>query len=171
MYQDERREPVRRSPCGCARSLQGDMCGIRAGSEGCCGGCNGAERSDTSQKRERMRREGGCGCDGDRSSRRDMDGGREGGCGCGGAQNARRETDGRMEDGCGCEGAPVPCRDAEGRRRWGLEEHPLAMVYAPVQNFCGLYDEVTALSRGTVFGELDLPFLVGDCKKGGGCRG
>lgn len=40
---------------------------------------------------------------------------------------------------------------------WGLPNYPLAMVYAPCQVFHAIYDPVTALSRGTLFTELDLP--------------
>ena len=40
---------------------------------------------------------------------------------------------------------------------WGLGGHPLAMVYAPCQGFRDLYDPETALERGTLFSELDLP--------------
>jgi len=46
---------------------------------------------------------------------------------------------------------------------WGLSNHPLAMVYAPLQAFSGLYDEDTALSRGTLFSALDLPFEAHKC--------
>lgn len=35
---------------------------------------------------------------------------------------------------------------------------PLAMVYAPSQTFQNLYEPDEALSRGTLFAELDLPF-------------
>ncbi len=57
-------------------------------------------------------------------------------------------------DGC----APV-CRGYEGcgADSWGLPDRPLAMVYAPCQMFRALYDPATALSRGTLFTELDLP--------------
>ena len=57
----------------------------------------------------------------------------------------------------------------------GLWNYPLAMVYAPVQTFRGLYDARTALCRGTLFSELDLP-LEAVCRTGGrgtqgcGCR-
>ncbi|MBE6547827.1 MAG: spore coat associated protein CotJA [Ruminococcaceae bacterium] len=37
------------------------------------------------------------------------------------------------------------------------------MVYAPLQAFSGLYDEDTALSRGTLFSALDLPFEAHKC--------
>lgn len=42
---------------------------------------------------------------------------------------------------------------------------PLAMVYSPRQCFSALYDEDTALSRGTLFSELDLPFDGKKCGK------
>ncbi len=74
------------------------------------------------------------------------------------------------EDGGGCVEAPMPpCADRpdEGRpcvghegcgcNSWGLADYPLAMVYAPCQVFRSLYDPATALSRGTLFTELDLP--------------
>ena len=44
-----------------------------------------------------------------------------------------------------------------GAGSWGLAEYPLAMVYAPCQIFRALYDPATALNRGTLFTELDLP--------------
>lgn len=54
----------------------------------------------------------------------------------------------------------------------GLVDYALAMVYAPIADFRALYDPQTALSRGTLFRELDLPFR-GDGKYAGGgnCRG
>ena len=48
---------------------------------------------------------------------------------------------------------------------------PLASVYAPTQVFRNLYDCDTALMKGTVFEELDLPFLGLSVSKGGSCRG
>ena len=64
---------------------------------------------------------------------------------------------------CGC-GSDTP------DSRWGLKGYPLAMVYVPYQEWCGLYDMHTGLEKGTIFKELDLPFLGGKgC--GGGCNG
>ena len=40
-------------------------------------------------------------------------------------------------------------------------DRPLASVYAPVQAWRELYDEETALCRGTLFKELEFPFLGG----------
>lgn len=60
------------------------------------------------------------------------------------------------------------------RESWGLVGYPLAMVYSPVQRFAELYDLDTALTQGTMFKELDLPFMgvtVTRGTKGGGCRG
>lgn len=37
----------------------------------------------------------------------------------------------------------------------------LAMMYVPYQRFEKLYDEEKALSRGTLFEELDMPFYGG----------
>ncbi len=91
--------------------------------------------------------------------------------------------------GCGCDGGMPPSVDqapcvgyagcAEGS--FGLGGgYPPAMVYAPCQLFCGLYDPETALSRGTLFSELDLPLggtvggsfcAVDTPRRGGGCPG
>ncbi len=38
---------------------------------------------------------------------------------------------------------------------------PLAMVYAPVQEWRDLYDNENGHDRGTIFQELDFPFLGG----------
>ncbi len=49
---------------------------------------------------------------------------------------------------------------------WGLHGYPAAMVYSPYQVFHEVYTPDTALSRGTLFAELDLPF---EGYKKGGC--
>jgi len=38
---------------------------------------------------------------------------------------------------------------------------PVAMSYVPWQYFCETYEPAVALVRGTIFTELDLPFLGG----------
>ncbi len=43
--------------------------------------------------------------------------------------------------------------------KWGLVEYPLASVYAPLQEWRDTYDEEMALQHGTLFHELDKPFL------------
>lgn len=84
----------------------------------------------------------------------------------------------RNDSGSRC-GRVGSCLDMNGtcisenmeRRSWGLENYPLASVYAPLQNFDDLYDKETALEKGTVFAELDIPFMGESVYKGGGCRG
>ena len=80
----------------------------------------------------------------------------------------------RMLDSCDdrmTEPEPLAERRApEGRRSWALTDHPLAMVYAPYQEFRNLYDKETALKKGTIFSELDFPFLGESVMKGESCR-
>ena len=70
------------------------------------------------------------------------------------------DNDDRHDDGDKCK-----------RQTWGLTGYPLASVYAPIQDFDKLYDLDVALKRGTVFEELDLPFMGESVYKGGSCRG
>lgn len=49
---------------------------------------------------------------------------------------------------------------------WGLSSHPLAMVYSPLQYFNGLFGEDVALSKGTIFSNLYLPFEGEECGRG-----
>ena len=85
------------------------------------------------------------------------------GCGCRadsrGDMSARKEST-HAADGCRCKPS-----------RFGLSCYPLAMVYAPVQEWKDVYDESHGLKRGTIFKALDLPF-EGDGRdgKGGVCR-
>lgn len=68
----------------------------------------------------------------------------------------------RNENGGSCQGG---CGEYDGG--WGLSSYPLAMVYSPLQKFHELYEIDVALSRGTLFSELDLPFEGGKMNKGG----
>ena len=58
---------------------------------------------------------------------------------------------------------------AEGTKAesFGLVGYPLASVYAPLQAFQYLYDEGEALKRGTLFVELEKPFLGGQVVQNG----
>ena len=40
-----------------------------------------------------------------------------------------------------------------------LDDMPLAMAYVPMQKWHKLYDPEAGLERGTIFMQLDLPFL------------
>lgn len=51
---------------------------------------------------------------------------------------------------------------------FGLVGYPLASVYSPLQNFAEIYDCETGLTRGTIFAELDLPFICGGMSGGVG---
>ena len=59
----------------------------------------------------------------------------------------------------------------ERRMSWGLTGYPLAMVYSPIQEFRDMYEIDAALRQGTVFKELDLPFMGMTVTKGGCCHG
>lgn len=59
--------------------------------------------------------------------------------------------------------------DNRGRQTFGLEGYPLASMYAPLQKFKDIYDKETALSEGTVFAELNLPFMGASVVNGGKC--
>ncbi len=75
---------------------------------------------------------------------------------------------------CGCEEpASGTCSDDVGcgMGRWGVKGNPLAMVYSPLQEYRELYDLDDALKNGTLFKELDLPFMGESVVRGGGCRG
>ena len=60
-----------------------------------------------------------------------------------------------------CLGASVP---EEQGGMGGTTGRPLAMVYAPRQEWQALYDNEVGHGRGTIFKELDFPFLGGDVR-------
>ena len=53
--------------------------------------------------------------------------------------------------------------NSEGMSRFP-DKTPLAMAYVPFQQWGEVYDDEDALSRGTLFPELDLPFKGGDVR-------
>lgn len=57
------------------------------------------------------------------------------------------------------------------RYSYGLNGHPIGMVYSPIQLWQKLYEPEMALSRGTLFEELDLPFEGEQLTTGGSCCG
>lgn len=65
---------------------------------------------------------------------------------------------------CGCGVTPVleavksGCDTMSSMDRC-LDKLPLAMSYVPMQKWRNIYDTATALKAGTIFQELDLPFL------------
>lgn len=62
----------------------------------------------------------------------------------------------QQANSCGCE-----------RSRSSMpDQFPVAMAYVPWQEFKNMYEPDKALSAGTIFPELDLPFWAGR----GNCR-
>ena len=98
---------------------------------------------------------------------------------CSRAENNTRckRSGGCSNNGCSCEKSEAPVRISDGacqkKKTWGLENYPLASVFAPMQNFDKVLDKDTALSNGTMFEELVLPFMGESVYngKGGNCRG
>lgn len=90
----------------------------------------------------------------------------------------------RAPEGCGCERGGREMREAHpscpfcaGRQNVGSANAdcsnyfislgaPLAAVYSPIQVWKDIYGEAHALSRGTLFAELDKPFMA----KGRKCK-
>lgn len=71
------------------------------------------------------------------------------------AQNQARTSRGTC-----AAGRSVPACEMMGDGNGALGgKMPLAMVYAEKQRFGDLYDQKSALKRGTLFKELDFPFL------------
>lgn len=65
----------------------------------------------------------------------------------------------RSQNGLGTICTTVPV--AEGC----VDTYPLAMAYVPMQGWNELFDPASALTRGTIFRELDLPFYPINCRK------
>ncbi len=66
----------------------------------------------------------------------------------------------------------LPCNpDSASCENYRLMNFPLGMVYSPIQQWQSLYDIDTALTRGTLFRELDKPWEVPmpSGRKGGRC--
>ena len=82
----------------------------------------------------------------------------------GNGQTGRRNCDGSLRR----DESNMPENGCNGTKcgGWGLEAHPLAMVYSPCQAWRDAYAPDVALDRGTLFSELDLPFNGGSAKRG-----
>ncbi len=79
--------------------------------------------------------------------------------------NNRRKCDGTLRDNDGRRTQESEC--SIGRcGGWGLESHPLAMVFSPCQAWRNAYAPDVALCRGTLFAELDLPFEPSKGRRG-----
>lgn len=58
-----------------------------------------------------------------------------------------------------CLGGMMPPEDT-GKEN-GSAWRPLAMVYSPAQEWQALYDSEVGLAKGTIFKELEFPFVGG----------
>jgi hypothetical protein len=45
-----------------------------------------------------------------------------------------------------------------------IDQFPIAMAYVPWQQWRQIYSMDAALGRGTIFQELDKPFIMGGCR-------
>ncbi len=81
-------------------------------------------------------------------------------------------NDGLLRQILGVDAAAPACSiGTEKRKSWGLSGYPLSMVYSPIQEFKDIYDMESALMQGTIFKELDLPFMGLSVSGGGNCHG
>ncbi|MCQ2354694.1 MAG: spore coat associated protein CotJA [Clostridia bacterium] len=97
-----------------------------------------------------------CGC----ASARGDDVNDNGSCGCHDHDDHDHDHD-HDHDNCGC--------GTNAESRYGIDGRPVGSVYAPLQNFEGLYDTCRGLSRGTIFSALDLPLMSACGGSGRGC--
>ena len=54
--------------------------------------------------------------------------------------------------------------NCETTQRDCLSDMSVAMAYVPMQRWNQVYDMSRGLTRGTIFPELDLPFVMGRCR-------
>ena len=161
------RAPVRRNCDGTLRDLNDGMMRPRCdGDRRGDGRCDNDRRGDGRCDNDRR---GDCRCDNDR-----RENGRCGNARCG---DDRRENGRCGESRCNesrCGGEPRYSPEGTSCSKctegicggWGLHNYPLAMVYSPCQSWHEVYAPDVALSRGTMFSELDLPFEPSKCRKG-----
>lgn len=97
-------------------------------------------------------------------------GGDKTGCGCGRRGDEHHDDERYGDEHHGDDKYDWKDQDA-GRRTWGLCGYPLGSVYAPLQEWRGIYDLETGLDRGTIFRELDKPWYGSGGTRGGYCRG
>ena len=85
------------------------------------------------------------------------------GCGCAG----RRAPEVLQENVCMERKTDLPCTTSPTVPLCIDGENRIAMAYVPLQEWRDLYDTASALSHGTIFRELDLPWYPTACSS---CR-
>ena len=125
--------------CGCTRTAQTRTTG--------CGCANNARTAET--------RTTGCGCGNTARTAQTRTTGCGCGCGCGETSRTAQTRSGsgrNAGDGCPDRRIPAPS---------------LAMAYVPMQQWRDILDCEDALTNGTLFGELVLPFYPTPCNNEG----
>nr|WP_243108416.1 spore coat associated protein CotJA [Maliibacterium massiliense] len=150
--------------CGCA----GNNCGIEPYAATDCGCTEAANACDCGYANNTCN----CSCAGNNCGIEPYEATNYAANNCGCTNN----TCGCMSNACGCTGTASNCGCANNTcgvstpgngcgacaRACGVHScmPALAMSYVPDQEFRGLYDSAQGLCRGTIFAELDKPFLA-----------
>lgn len=61
-------------------------------------------------------------------------------------------------------GMPVPHHTCPDTGVGGMEQYPVGMGYVPWQQWQQTYPIERGFRRGTIFPDLDLPFVMGRCQ-------
>lgn len=67
-----------------------------------------------------------------------------------------------------CSSCTADMRDSKNMNAYTIEDlhMPLAMAYVPWQKWCDIYETCKGFQRGTIFSELDKPFMgKGGCNR------
>ena len=90
---------------------------------------------------------------------------------CGSVNQRMASNSGGCADNCpmgssgGCSGnRPTGSSCGCAAQRPMQPDMPIAMAYVPMQRWNQVYDMSRGLTRGTIFPELDLPFVMGRCR-------
>lgn len=74
-----------------------------------------------------------------------------------------------MQKECGCQNRPTASVDCGCMSPDGKEKNlSLGMAYVPVQKFQNIYPEEEGFQKGTLFSQLNFPFLMTKCARGCG---
>ena len=88
------------------------------------------------------------------------------GCQAGSGSSGRRSASG-PEMRSGMSGGTCPGMGSGMRSEMpseNIDQFPIAMAYVPWQRWGQIYPMEQALNRGTIFPELDKPFVMGRCQ-------
>ena len=81
----------------------------------------------------------------------------------------RPQVSSNMTNDCGCQNLAPITPDCEcSQSQNSANAYSLGIAYVPVQKFQKLYPEAEGFQKGTIFSELNFPFLMTKCDRGGG---